>query len=270
MRISDTLVALAVLVGAALPAGSAVAQATPPQRCVVAVEPGVFSGGWAYFQVLLVTVSTRFDCPLTRDFSAGLDWAVVHHAVNDGAAFVAGNPYPHLTWSRRFGALRPSVRLGVVPPSSGSFEELAKTARARALAATGYLEPWLYAPQGGWLALQTGLVLEGAFLLEAGGSLAGYLTRYSDGLTAQLALALGARIAHRVDLGARVGLHADLLGDRLLPYSTVEVSAMPFVRVHVGVLRFDAGFLINLGPGLPSGFQPQATWSATLGVVAEL
>ena len=273
MRISDARLVLAVLLGAALPAARATAQATPEAtpspRCIAAVEGGVFAGGWATFDVLLVPVTTRLDCPLTSELTAGPDWAFVYHSVNTGTAFVPGNGYLHFAWSRSFGALRPAFGLGVVAPSTGPNGELAASGRARAFAAGGYLEPWLFVPDTAWLALRAGLVLSGPFLLEADAALAAHIGTFpGNGVAAQLTVALGARIASRVELGARLGFYGDLAGYKIL--RNVEFSLMPFARVRVDRVRFEAGFVINLGPGLHSGFDDQAFWSVRFGVAVDL
>jgi hypothetical protein len=274
VRSSDALVALAVLLGAALPSAQAAAQATPPQRCVAAADAGVFAGGWSLYHVQVVTMTTRLDCPLTSELSGGLDWSVVLHTVSGfgpTTSFAPGNPFPHLAWSRAFGALRPSARLGVVPPNFGAYDELAMSGRKRALATSGYLEPWLYVPATAWLVAQGRLVLDGAFLLEVDGALAGYIPSYRpDGLTAQLALALGGRIARRVELGARLGLYADLV-EKLLPARTgLELSAMPFARLRVDGARFEVGLLLNLGPALQVAFDEKAFWSVRLSAAIDL
>lgn len=280
MRISDAPLVLAVLLGAALPAPRASAQvtpqatleATPPPGCVAAVEGGVFAGGWATFDVVLVPVTMRLDCPLTSEFTAGLDWGFVVHAVNSLNTVVPGNGYLHLVWSRQLGALRPTIGLGVVAPSTGPHGELATSGRARALAARGYLEPWLFVPETAWLVWRAGLVVSGPFLLEADAALAGHIAPlYGGGLAVQLAVALGARIASRVELGARLGFYGDVAGSKILPsYSNVEFSLMPFARVRVDRVRFEVGFVMNLGPGLHSGFHEKAFWSIRLGVAVDL
>lgn len=273
MRASDALAALAVFVGAALQGAPVAAQAPPPQRCVLAADGGIYSGGWGPIRVQVLTATTRLDCPLSGDLSGGLDWAIVYHAVNGDVppTLVPGNPYPHLTWSRAFGAWRPSVRVGLVPSASGTYNEFGDKGRKRALAANGDLEPWLYLPATQWLVLQTGVVLDGPFLLQLDGALAGHTQGLdANGLTGQFTVALGARLYGRVDLGARLGLSADLLGYALPSLARVEFSAAPFARLRFDRWRVEANLVVNLGPAVPPGFQEKAFWSTHLVVGADL
>ena len=272
MRASDALAALAVFLGVALHGAPVGAQAPAPQRCVVAADGGVYSGGWGPVRVEVITATTRLDCPLSGDLSGGLDWAIVYHAVNGAVdpTLVPGNPYPHLTWSRAFGAWRPSVRVGLVPSASGTYDEFGDVGRKRALAANGDLEPWLYAPHTQWLVLQGGVVLDGPFLLEVDGALAAHSQNLeANGLTGQITVALGARLYGRVDLGARLGLSADLLGHVLPSLSRLEFSAAPFARFRFDRWRVEANLVVNLGPAVPAGFQEKSFWSAHLVVAAE-
>lgn len=273
MRASDALAALAVFVGAALQGAPVAAQAPPPQRCVLAADGGIYSGGWGPIRVQVLTATTRVDCPLSGDLSGGLDWTIVYHAVNRDRrpTLVPGNPYPHLTWSRAFGAWRPSVRVGLVPSASGTYNEFGDVGRKRALAANGDLEPWLYTPHTQWLVLQGGVALDGPFLLEADGALAAHSQGLeANGLTGQITVALGARVYGRVDLGARLGLSADLLGYVLPSLARVEFSAAPFVRLRFDRWRIEANLVVNLGPAVPPGFQEKAFWSTHLVVAADL